>query len=312
MISFSISLTTGKHYNINEYPTKTLKYCVDKYVLPQNPKTKVKSVLSNGNKMDINKTLSENNIAQGDTVVVCVDVETEVSSSNNTSFSTTQINKFPSMANQNNIKYNDFNKCLNFIVNACKVPINMLDRHGNCYLDWRKGGKNGPPGYLKNYFPPLGWYGIGLKVWNLYDNGKNTWLSNSNQQGEWYVAYHPIKSIESIIGILNGGFRRGPFQDCKHNQNVNPLTNGLYPECGEGVYFIPFFPEINLFAKSFNYLGDIFKVALMCRINPYKVRICTQFLQESWIVNGDLLGDPNGRKRDDEVRPCRILVFIGK
>ena len=50
-------------------------------------------------------------------------------------------------------------------------------------------------------------------------------------------------------------------------------------------------------------------VILMCRINPYKVRIdnignnC-----EYWIVKADKLGDSNGIKRTDEVRPCRILV----
>ena len=66
-------------------------------------------------------------------------------------------------------------------------------------------------------------------------------------------------------------------------------------------------------AKTFNYLGNIFKIALMCRINPYAVRIAKLPNDvESWIVNGDELNDPYGRRRDNEVRPYRILFFIEK
>ena len=49
----------------------------------------------------------------------------------------------------------------------------------------------------------------------------------------------------------------------------------------------------------------------MCRINPYAVRIANiETDKESWVVNGDLLNDPVGIKRDKEVRPYRIIMFI--
>ena len=189
----------------------------------------------------------------------------------------------------------------------------MLDLESNCFEKWRLIKKSGPPGYLKNFFPPVGWIDIGLKVWNLYDKGNNIWLSFSNVEGGWYIAYHPIKTIDSIIGILRNGFRKGPYQGCKHYININPLTNKMYPLCGEGAYFIPEISEVNIYAQSFSYLDGRFKVAFMCRINPYKVRIADlQYLQESWIVNGDALNDPYGRKRDDEVRPYKLLVLIEK
>ena len=51
----------------------------------------------------------------------------------------------------------------------------------------------------------------------------------------------------------------------------------------------------------------------MCRINPESVRICNVGdNNERWIVNGDKLNDINGRKRDEEVRPYRILFYIEK
>ena len=56
-------------------------------------------------------------------------------------------------------------------------------------------------------------------------------------------------------------------------------------------------------------MGNSFQIILMCRINPYKVRIVELGDNlESWIVNGDKLHDPNGKKRDDEVRAYRILM----
>ena len=54
-----------------------------------------------------------------------------------------------------------------------------------------------------------------------------------------------------------------------------------------------------------------FEIILMCRVNPYKVRIASLVNDlESWIVNGDELNDPNGKKYDDEVRINRILLHI--
>lgn len=47
----------------------------------------------------------------------------------------------------------------------------------------------------------------------------------------------------------------------------------------------------------------------MCRINPETVRISKYSDKEIWIVNGDKLNDPYGRKKDNEVRPYRILVI---
>ena len=49
----------------------------------------------------------------------------------------------------------------------------------------------------------------------------------------------------------------------------------------------------------------------MFRINPEKVRIAEYGTnKEIWVVNGDELNDPHGHKRDNEVRPYRILVIL--
>ena len=106
----------------------------------------------------------------------------------------------------------------------------MLDNAGDCTCGWHVGSKNGPPDYLKSFIPPNGWTAIGLKVNNLFDDGDNTWLGTSNVVGEWYVGYHGVKTMNSINNILFNGFRRGPGQDFKNYNNLNPLTNNLYPQ----------------------------------------------------------------------------------
>ena len=79
----------------------------------------------------------------------------------------------------------------------------------------------------------------------------------------------------------------------------------------EGVYFLPDINEAKKAAKSFHFSGKNFKAVFMCRINPEKVRIGEYGPnKEIWVVNGDKLNDSHGHKREDEVRPYRILVIL--
>ena len=171
------------------------------------------------------------------------------------------------------------------------------------------GQKRGPPGYLKDYIPPLGWIGIGLKVKNLYDNGNNTWLGMNNVKGEWYIGYHGTKGMNGVSGIVQYGFRRGPRQACAFNINSNPLSRNAYPFCEDGVYLTPDIFEAKKYAGLITFGGYNYKVVFMCRINPEKVRIDQFHIPEYWIVNGDQIGNPFGRKITDEVRPYRILLL---
>jgi glycerol-3-phosphate dehydrogenase (NAD(P)+) len=88
----------------------------------------------------------------------------------------------------------------------------------------------------------LGWIGFGLKVLNLYDNGDNSWLSNINIKGEWYIAYHATL-LSNVRPIILNGFRAGPSQLRSNDININPLSNGEFPRCGNGVYLSPYIKE---------------------------------------------------------------------
>lgn len=239
--------------------------------------------------------------------------------SQNNQFSKT-ISNNKNQIKPNLIKTNDFlgflkkkfftNPNLEFLIKGCNIPSDQFDSEGDC-KNWCRIGKfSGPSGYLKKYIPPEGWIGIGLKVINLFDNGNNAWLGTSNQEGEWYIGYHGTKTKDSVLGIINKGFRRGENQCYKDEENINPLNKKIYPKCGVGVYFTPDINEAKNYTKIIDYLGNKFRVVFMCRINPYKVRISKIFNDiEYWIVNGDNMNGLNGRKKIDEVRPYRILLF---
>ena len=195
------------------------------------------------------------------------------------------------------------------MVKGCKIPLDKFDPRGDCTFGWRIGKKSGPPGYLKDYIPPYGWIGIGLKVINLFDNGNNDWIGTSNKYGEWYIGYHGTQCMYSVCGIVKQGFKRGYGQAYKYSPNLNPLTNRIYPLCGVGIYFTPDINEAKKYTKIIYYNGCKYRVVFMCRINPYKVRISLTNNNEYWIVNEDNLNNYFVSKQTDEVRPYRILIF---
>ena len=195
----------------------------------------------------------------------------------------------------------DFLKSLkNKIIKIIMIDPNIFDERFDKDNNWGQCQKRGPPGFLMDYDPPLGWIGFGLKVLNLYDNGDNSWLSNGNIEGEWYIAYH-VTYLSNVRPILEKGFRAGPGQVRNYDINVNPLSNREFPTCGVGVYLTPYIKEAE------NYLQHKLSCLLMCRVNPYKVRICKSNTNY-WIVSGDFLNNLNVKKYDNEIRIYRILI----
>ena len=214
----------------------------------------------------------------------------------------------------NNISFQNNSPDLEFLINGCGISLDKLDSKGNNNFRSSFQRMTGPNGYLKKYKSPKGWKGFGLKVMNQY--GNDDWIGNSNSPGEWYIGYHGTRSMSSVNGIINQGFRRGNRQTHEQSKNTNPLTNKKYPLCGIGVYFTPDIDEAKKYTEPIYYNGYHYKVVFMCRINPYKVRIHSNphnpsdSLLDYFIVNGVELKDDVGTKRDYEVRPYRILLIM--
>ena len=193
------------------------------------------------------------------------------------------------------------------ILGACKItPGNLDNRGNNTDGGWGINEKRGG----KKYIPPQGWKGYGLKVMDRYDDGNNDWLAYDNREGEWCVAYRPIKndkSVEeaknSVAKIVKGNFKKDDNEQnddedeedySKHLDINHPGPNNYV---GTGVYCYQS-PEImDEFCGEINVGDEIYKMGFMVRVNPKKIRMCAENM-DLWVLDG----------KEDEIRPYRILI----
>jgi len=185
---------------------------------------------------------------------------------------------------------------LNVIINW-KIPYQMLDSKGNKIFN---DNSEKLRGNIK-YIPPNNWYGIGLKVNEKYDNGNDIWLGKNNKNGEWWVAYHGLGSrlgldgldkINLIINsVLRSNLKPGPGQ--AHSFCDDIFHKGK--KVGIGVGLTPDIWLAEGYAGKIDINGDFYKVVLMLRVKPDKIRACS--CGDIWTLNGSY----------DEIRPYRIL-----
>ena len=187
------------------------------------------------------------------------------------------------------------------IMGGFKLTPNILDPEGNRNTGWAIGEQRGG----KDYDPPLGWIGIGLKVKGNFDKGDDTWIGMNNSPGEWCVAYHGVGSAQNsdkvklfTHKIIKDGFKPGERQ--AHSECMDQFHPGK--KVGNGVYCTPSIKTAENFAGKSNINGVDFKIVLMVRVKPNKIRHCDSCSDSRapynyWVVNGTT----------DEIRPYRIL-----
>ena len=200
-------------------------------------------------------------------------------------------------------KLSDFNE-INFIhekslIEACQLNNNLFDPNYNnedgCWgLDETRGGEI--------YIPPLGWKGYGLNVKDKYDYGDNTWLDYQDREGVFAVAYLGISNIygneEKYLKYLTDVnsleiLKINYEQTYKNDYDLrNPRK-----KCGCGVYLFQDPKIAENSAGIIDIYGIRYKVLLMCRVNPKKIRQPEGF-KNCWILNPS----------PDEIRPYRILI----
>ena len=182
------------------------------------------------------------------------------------------------------------------IIGACKLTKKQLDSKGNRIDGWGINEKRGNV----DYFPPIGWIGIGLKVLDKYDNGNNDWLGMDNKEGEWCVGYHGVgrnspssDEIKRITGLIyKTEFKSGICQLCQDYNDINHQGKKV----GKGVYCSPQINIAEKFSGTSEINGKTYKTVLMTRIKPSAIRECKE-VKNYWVVNGT----------KDEIRPYRIL-----
>jgi hypothetical protein len=176
------------------------------------------------------------------------------------------------------------------ILNGIVLSPDMFDKRGNQNPNnYEKKGLRGG----KIYKGPIGWTGHGLRVWNQYDGGNNTWLGmKGNAPGEWCVAYHGT-SIEFVKSILINEFQAGNRQKFKNDDDLNHPGEKV----GEGVYVTPEISEAERYSTNI----EGYKCVFMCRVNPKLLREPKK-KPDYWVVSGT----------SNDIRPYRLLIkYVG-
>jgi hypothetical protein len=165
--------------------------------------------------------------------------------------------------------------------------------------------------YSLDYYPPIGWFGIGLNVNVNRYNDNNNWL---NKKTGWATAYHGLRLLDTkdnkyhikncnkydlnrkleltIKSIIENGLKIGINQPFNIEPNNNSLSKNEYNLCGEGIYLSFRIEEAKQYTIPIS--GYIF--VLMCKVCPTKIR-------ESERFKGEFVVDEN------YVRPYRILAI---
>lgn len=192
------------------------------------------------------------------------------------------------------------------IMEGCKLTTKLLSQEGNNKDPyWGKNERRG--GY--DYIPPEGWIGYGLNVRKKYDGANDAWLSYQNNVNNQYaVAYYPIRSkhedskeMKKLIANLSNLNNMNDDKDTYHNIFANEIDinspNG--EKCGNGIYLYQDIKIAEHNASLIEVKGVLYKVILMCRVHPKRIRI-PQNYPFVWILNSNTF----------EIRQYRILIKI--
>ena len=175
------------------------------------------------------------------------------------------------------------------LLNGCRLNRKMFDSKGDAKR-WSQGGERGG----KPYYPPEGWIGLGINVWNRYDNQNNDWLDCTGQPGEWSVAYHGMGGILSPGEKNNNNKNRQQFHDSEDKYHKGNKV-------GKGICMTPNPKIMEESCSTYTIFGRPHKIGIMCRVNPKKIR-CPKENENYWFINGT----------DNEIRPYRILIKLLK
>lgn len=181
------------------------------------------------------------------------------------------------------------------LLEGIELSPEMFDERGNNDdRGWApEGEERGPPENTKPYYPPRGWKGIGLNVYNKYDNDNNDWLDYRNVPGEWWIAYHGlIESEVSSEGVMAKNYIPGSNVNYQGDDDLNhpgeKIKEGVYCSCE---------PKVVLNDSQFGKGTNGYYIAFMCRVNPKSVQICKSN-PSYWVVPGD----------SNSIRPYRLLL----
>ena len=141
----------------------------------------------------------------------------------------------------------------------------------------------------EKYYPPYGWFGIGLNVLGKYDNGNDEWLDKNTNK--WAIAYYCVGQNTSSIKIreiLNKIIIEKKL-DIGTNQYKASSIDKRHPnkKVGFGVYLTPNIKIAEKFAGKIFICGKKYKIVLMAKVLIDEIREPNDI--NYWILNKDFV-----------------------
>ena len=141
----------------------------------------------------------------------------------------------------------------------------------------------------EKYYPPYGWFGIGLNVLGKYDEGSNDWLDKDSNK--WTIAYYSVgqnSSSNKVIEILNE-----IIIEQKLNQGNNQFKcssmDKRHPnkKVGVGIYLTPDINIAERFSGRILINNKKYRVVLMAKVLIDKIKEPEDI--NYWILNKDFI-----------------------
>ena len=179
------------------------------------------------------------------------------------------------------------------LIEACQLSLGIFDQEENILNnEWQKSGERGG----EDYFPPIGWSGYGINTQEIFDDRDDNSLYNFDKEGYFAVAYLGISNTYN--NTKNNNFlNKNSLVKISNEQkycNAKDIKNPS-KKCGSGVYLFTNPQIAEDTAGTIDVDGIRYKILLMCKVNPNKIRKPEGF-KDCWILN------------PCDIKPYKILI----
>ena len=141
---------------------------------------------------------------------------------------------------------------------GCLINKEYLDCRGNTISP---NSSNNLFRGTKEYDPPYGWIGIGLKVLDLY--GEKNWLEDTSKYSKWAIAYLTISSNKILSNFMT---KNGLIEGNNKKKNKNKNKRNYDKSIEEDIYLTPYIDIAKRYTGNISLNYKNYKIVLMAKV----------------------------------------------
>ena len=165
----------------------------------------------------------------------------------------------------------EFKNIINeLLIRYCNIDRKLIDYKGHFIIPNKS--NNFIRGKEK-YYPPYGWFGIGLSVLGKYDN--DDWINDNSKESKWSIAYHGVggnlpssEVIEKLRKKIKNGLEDGESQYKCNYSDIRHKNKRI----GTGVYLTQNINICENYSGQISFNNSKYKIALMVKVLNSKIR----------------------------------------